>query len=204
MADYEDEEELLEDEEEGSDLSDEIARKWDPERLLRMVSRKAGKGERLDSHTRSKYEGKFGVDLGHVRVYSGEFAEEIARAHNADALTVGTTGMVIMGGAPDKSMATTEGHALLAHELTHVAQAQRGVHRQASFGESAPLATEEHEAEAEQAADEERAGQGEPDPPSEAEAADAMHDKVRSRVLEMFSEDAFADMLRNGPERWRS
>jgi len=56
-------------------LTDELARKYDPERMLRMVSRRAGKGERLDQSIRAKYEKRFGVDLGHVRVYSGEFAE---------------------------------------------------------------------------------------------------------------------------------
>jgi hypothetical protein len=206
MSQYEDdqEEEELLDDEEGGDLSDEIARKWDPERLLRMVSRKAGRGERLDEATRRKYETKFGVDLGHVRVYSGEFAEEISRHHNADALTIGGTGMILMGGAPDKSMVSTEGRALLAHELTHVAQAERGIHRQASFGESAPLATEAHEEEAEQAADEERGGSGGSDAPSDDEQADALLEKVRTRVLEMFAEDERADLMRNGPERWRS
>ena len=64
----------------GADqLTDELARKYDPERMLGMVSRRAGKGERLDHSIRAKYEKRFGVDLGHVRVYTGEFAEEFNR-----------------------------------------------------------------------------------------------------------------------------
>ena len=63
----------------AEELTDELARKYDPERMLRMVSRRAGKGERLDRSIREKYEKRFGVDLGHVRVYSGEFAEEFNR-----------------------------------------------------------------------------------------------------------------------------
>ena len=210
MAEYDDDDDLDEDDEdddkvEQEELSDEIARRWDPERLLRLVSRKAGKGERLDEATRRKYEGKFGVDLGHVRVYTGEFAEEIARAHTADAITVGTTGMILMRGAPDKSMASTEGQALLAHELTHVAQATRGFHRQASFGDSAPLATEEHEEEAEQSAADERAAQtGGSGEQNSAEKEAALLEKVRDRVLDMFAEDERVDLMRNGPDVFRS
>ena len=64
-------------------LTDELARKYDPERLLRILSRRAGKGERLDYSIRQKYEKRFGVDLSHVRIYTGEFAEEFNRQRNA-------------------------------------------------------------------------------------------------------------------------
>jgi len=58
--------------EEGAEgLTDELARKYDPERMLKMVSRSAGKGEQLDYAIRAKYEKRFGIDLGHVRVYTG-------------------------------------------------------------------------------------------------------------------------------------
>jgi len=130
------------------DLTDELAKKYDPERLLRMVSRRAGKGQALDHSLRSKYERRFGVDLGHVRVYTGEFAEEFNRQRSAYAVTVGSTGMILMGGSPDRAMGSAAGQALLAHELTHVAQAKRGLHNR-SYDGSMPLATEEHEAEAE-------------------------------------------------------
>src|SRR5215470_186857 len=130
------------------ELTDELARKYDPERLLRMVSRRAGKGERLDHSIREKYEKRFGVDLGHVRIYTGEFAEEFNRQRSAYAVTIGSTGMILMGGSPEKSMGSASGQALLAHELTHVAQAQKGLHRKATFSGGMPFA-EEHEAEAE-------------------------------------------------------
>jgi hypothetical protein len=89
----------------AEELSDELARKYSPEKLLRMISRRAGKGESLDHSVRSKYEKKFGVDLGHVRIYTGEFAEEFNRKRDAYAVTIGSTGMILMGGSPDKSMA---------------------------------------------------------------------------------------------------
>src|SRR5687767_10659006 len=109
-------------EELSDELAEEIASRWDPKRILRLMAHRAGKGEPLDATLRNRYERKLGVDLSHVRVYTGEFAEQLNKAYNADAVTIGNTGMVMMGGSPDKSMATAEGHALLAHELTHVAQ----------------------------------------------------------------------------------
>src|SRR5262245_22831071 len=117
-----------------------------------MVSKRAGKGESLDSTVRSKYERRFGVDLGHVRVYTGEFAEEFNRKRDAYAVTIGSTGMILMGGSPEKSPGSAAGQALLAHELTHVAQATRGagggLNRKSSFDGGMPF-TSEHEAEAE-------------------------------------------------------
>src|SRR5215468_12050589 len=101
-----------------------------------MLSRRAGKGERLDYSIRQKYEKRFGVDLGHVRIYTGEFAEEFNRQRSAYAVTIGSTGMILMGGSPEKSMGSSSGQALLAHELTHVAQQSRhaggGLHRKAT------------------------------------------------------------------------
>ena len=129
------------DEDKPEDISDELLRKYDPERLLRMVAKRAGKGEALDHSIRQKYERRFGVDLGHVRIYSGEFAEEFNKQRNAYAVTLGRSGMILMGGSPDKT--GIAGEALLAHELTHVAQGQRaiggagGLHRKSFDGELA-------------------------------------------------------------------
>src|SRR3954464_14818277 len=122
------------DNQQPEELSEELARKYDPERLLRLVSKRAGKGESLDPSIRAKYEKRFGVDLGHVRIYTGEFAEEFNRKRNEYAVTVGSTGMILMGGSPEKSMGSAAGQALLSHELTHVAQAHQGLHRKSSFG----------------------------------------------------------------------
>src|SRR5262249_14507488 len=107
-----------------------------------MVSKRAGKGEALDHSIRSKNEKR--IDVDHVRIYTGEFAEEFNRQRGAYAVTIGSTGMILMGGSPDKSMGHSSGQALLAHELTHVAQAQQGLHRKATFGGGMPFA-EEHE-----------------------------------------------------------
>lgn len=194
----------LEAEEEES-LGEQITRRWDPTRLLRAVAKRAGRSEGLDESTRRRYEQKLGADLGQVRIYTGEFAEEVTRAHRAEAVTIGNTGMILMGGAPDKSMDSTAGRALLAHELTHVAQSQRGVHRKASFGEATPLATEEHEAEAEQVEAEEHRQETSS---AEAEARRAeeearLRELVRQRVLDMFVEDERLRLMRNGDDVWR-
>ena len=194
-------------------LTDELAKKYDPDRLLRIVSRRAGKGQSLDHSLRAKYERRFGVDLGHVRVYTGEFAEEFNRQRNAYAVTIGSTGMILMGGSPDKSMASASGQALLAHELTHVAQAKRGLHNK-NFDGAMPLATEEHEHEAEEVEAEVEAhgeggaiGGGGGDTRSAANASaaavagkDAMDralEQVRERVMDMAADAARTHYMRN-------
>lgn len=184
-------------------LSEEIARRWDPSRLLRMVSRGAGKGEPLDPITRSRFERRLGVDLAGVRVYTGEFAEKVTTHHAAEAVTVGGTGMIFMRGTPDRSPATASGRALLAHELTHVAQSSRGIYRSAP-DERPPLATEEHEAEAEAIeAEEAQIASGEklPDGQDEAsqeKAREELLDQVTARVLDLVYEDERVHLLRNG------
>lgn len=190
-------------------LTDELARKYDPERLLRMVSRRAGKGERLEHSIREKYEKRFGVDLGHVRIYTGEFAEEFNRQRSAYAVTIGSTGMILMGGSPEKSMGSTAGQALLAHELTHVAQAHKGLHKSGVGG--MPFASE-HEAEAEAVEQSVAESGGSHDSTNAAahaasaavaakEAMDKAIEKIKERVQEMAAEAARNQQLRNGVSR---
>jgi len=191
-------------------LTDELARKYDPERLLAMLSRRAGKGERLDHSIRNKYEKRFGVDLGHVRIYTGEFAEEFNRQRGAYAVTIGSTGMILMGGSPEKSMASASGQALLAHELTHVAQAHKGLHKK-SFAGGMPYA-EEHEAEAEAVEHSVAASGGSHDSTHAAvhaasaqvaakEAMDRAIEMIKQRVQDLAAETARNQMLRNGVAR---
>jgi hypothetical protein len=194
-------------------LTDELARKYDPERLLRMIAKRAGKGEALDHSIRSKYERRFGVDLGHVRIYTGEFAEEFNRQRSAYAVTIGSTGMILMGGSPDRSMGSAAGQALLAHELTHVAQAEQGLHRKATFSGSMPF-TAEHEAEAE-AVEQSVAQSGSHDhgadttaatnaasaAQSSKEATEKAIEQIKERVHQMLADAARNQELRNGPQR---
>jgi len=202
---------LTETETRAEDISDEVAKKYDPERLLGLVSKRAGRGESLDHSIRSKYEKRFGVDLGHVRLFTGEFAEEFNKQRNAHAVTIGSTGMILMGGSAEKSMATASGQALLAHELTHVAQQKRGLHRQATFQGATPF-TEEHEAEAESVEHEVESGQDGRSATSAAanagsakvQAAEQMKqalEKIKQRVLELAADAARTQMVRSGSSR---
>lgn len=193
----------------AEDLTDELTRKYDPERLLRMVGKRAGKGESLEHSVRHKYERRFGVDLGHVRVFTGEFAETFNKQRSAHAVTVGSTGMILMGGSAEKSMASASGQALLAHELTHVAQAQRhqggGLHRKASFDGGMPF-TEEHEQEAEQheasvAQEGHGAAKGESKGKSGKDTMTEALEKVKERVFEMAADAARNQSTRNGSAR---
>jgi hypothetical protein len=193
----------------AEELSDELARKYSPEKLLRMISRRAGKGESLDHSVRAKYEKKFGVDLGHVRIYTGEFAEEFNRKRDAYAVTIGSTGMILMGGSPDKSMATPSGQALLAHELTHVAQQSKGLHRKGTF-DGAMEFTHEDEAAAEEVEHEEMAGQSltakqfADVSKASMQAADDRRDaieKIKERVLQIAADAARSQLSRNGSSR---
>ncbi|HEX5063930.1 MAG TPA: DUF4157 domain-containing protein [Kofleriaceae bacterium] len=191
------------------ELSDELARKYDPERLLKLVSRKAGRGEALDASIRSKYEKRFGVDLGHVRVVTGEFAEEFNKQRDAYAVTVGGTGMILMGNSPEKAAGTRAGEALLAHELTHVAQAQRGLHnrgREVDFTHADEIEAHAVEHEVEQGHE---GGQGAADETAKAaqaamaaaEKQKEQIEKIKARVLEMMGEGARNQYLRNGVTR---
>jgi hypothetical protein len=191
-------------------LSDELARKYDPERLLRLVSRKAGRGEALDASIRAKYEKRFGVDLGHVRVVTGEFAEEFNRQRDAYAVTVGGTGMILMGNSPDKAPGSRSGEALLAHELTHVAQQSRGLHNRdrgaVPFTHADEIEAHEVEHEVEQGHE---GGHGASMAAAHAaEAAKAAAEqraeqieKIKARVLEMMGEAARNQYMRNGLNR---
>jgi hypothetical protein len=197
----------------ASDLTDELAKKYDPERLLKIVASRAGRGDPLEHSVRARYEKRFGVDLGHVRVYSGEFAEEFNRQRNAYAVTIGATGMILMGNSPDKAAGTSSGQALLAHELTHVAQQARGLHRKSTFKDSMPFA-EEHEHEAEQVELEEGGHShgggggdhgGAPGGHSHDAESHGKHDmkkqieKIKERVIEQLGDAMRAQTMRNGP-----
>ena len=184
-------------------LSDDLAKKYDPDRLLKMMSARAGKGESLDHSVRSRYERRYGVDLSHVRVITGEFAEKFNRDRNAYAVTIGSTGMILMGGSAERSSATAAGRALLGHELAHVAQAKRGLHFKAMDG-GMPFAEEhEREAEAHEAAilHEEQGGKAGPSAQDLAKQSEKRQAKIRERVLEMLGDAGEWQLVRAGEMR---
>ena len=194
-----------EDRERAERLTDELAKKYDPQRLLKLVAKRAGQGTPLEHTVRQRYEKRLGVDLGHVRLFTGEFAQEFNRQRNAYAVTIGGTGMILMGNSPDKAPQTAAGQALLAHELTHVAQQAKGLHPK-SFGGGMPFTTE-HELEAdavEHAVEQELLNGGPPPQAQDAQQAADIADgrrkaqenlkrsiqQIKDRVLEMLGEQA--------------
>jgi hypothetical protein len=78
-----------------------------------------GPGRPLDPDTRTRLEPHLAQSLEGVRIHTGPQAEEQARAVEARAFTVGRD---VVFGAGHYQPGTREGLALLAHEVTHVAQ----------------------------------------------------------------------------------
>ncbi len=89
-------------------------------------------GESLSSTERAEMEGLLGCDFSDVRIYDSQQAGEIARQLSAEAFTAGNK---IFSAEGKLDTATSAGKALLAHELTHVAQhKQQTVERPLPYG----------------------------------------------------------------------
>jgi uncharacterized protein DUF4157 len=80
-------------------------------------------GTPLEPELRQEMEQRLGYDFSSVRVHSGEAADQSARDLNARAYTVGHN-IVFSNGR--FSPTTVSGRRLLAHELTHVLQQDKG------------------------------------------------------------------------------
>lgn len=103
-----------------------------------------GSGRSLDSSIRAEMELRFGERFDGVRVFAGERAARAAGSQNANAYTVGRD---IVFGENQYAPGTDKGKRLLAHELTHVVQQQRG------HGHGSRLDHSDRECEADRAAD---------------------------------------------------
>jgi proteasome lid subunit RPN8/RPN11 len=77
----------------------------------------------LDASTRTLMEARFGHDFGRVRVHTGPEAATSARSLGATAYTVGRD---VLFGAGRYAPHTDPGRSLVAHELAHVIQQERG------------------------------------------------------------------------------
>ncbi len=147
-------------------------------------------GEPLERELRARYERRLGVDLGHVRLYTGEVAAAFARSRGADALAIGATGIIVLGDAVDRARSTPAGEALVAHELAHIAQAAR-------HGGAMPLVAE-RETEARAIEDEVLAtATGARIAPAPADLTEVIA-AVRDRVLELAAEAERAMAWRGG------
>lgn len=165
-------------------LSQEIAQRWDPSRLTKLVVGGAGSGEKLDVGTQSEMERRLGGRFADVRVFRGPFAEAVTKAHRADAVTIANTGMILVREGPRSDPKTALGKALLAHELTHVSQAQRGLHFALEGGESQGAAHEQEAEAVEQKVHAEETAQALP-AVQRGGAAGVDRQQVVARVLEL-------------------
>lgn len=91
--------------------------------LERAVNTARSGGKPLPEAARAFFEPRFGHDFGAVRVHTGTDADVAARSLNAHAFTVGHD-IVFRSGEYDPE--SREGQRLLAHELVHVLQQDRG------------------------------------------------------------------------------
>ncbi len=120
-------------------LSKEMAEKYDPSRLSQLILRDAGRSEPLDLHTRSRMEQTLGGNFSNVRIIRGPLAEEITSRYRADAVTVSSTELILVREGWQSNFQSAEGMGLLAHELTHVQQGQRGLHFSGDHSPDSPL-----------------------------------------------------------------
>jgi len=169
----------------------------------------ASGGEPLSADVRSSMETAIGHDFGGVRVHRSPAAAAFARAIDAKAATFG--GSHIAFGEGQYNPGTSEGKRLLAHELTHVAQAKRGLHRASTSTGGMPFA-EEHEAEAEAVEQSvAQAGGSHDSTTATRPVASTSHatpriaavppSTIKERVHDMMAEAARHQMLRNGSQR---
>ncbi|MBL6976195.1 MAG: DUF4157 domain-containing protein [Deltaproteobacteria bacterium] len=104
----------------------------DLEESIRKRSARAGVAiladdapKRLDPSLRSEMESVTGADLSDVRIHTGERAGRMADSLGARAFAAGTSDVFFAQG--EYAPATAGGKALLAHELTHVAEGHGGL-----------------------------------------------------------------------------
>lgn len=90
-----------------------------------------GRGRALSQPMREFFNQRFGHDFGHVRIHTDAHAADLAESIQARAFTVGRD---IVFGAGEYAPDTSRGRELMAHELTHVMQQERGAAAQSLHG----------------------------------------------------------------------
>lgn len=78
---------------------------------------------KLDSITKERFETAFDTSLEKVNIHTGDYANELTRKANAEAVTIGSDIYFAQG---KFSLDSEEGLLLLAHELQHVIQHKSG------------------------------------------------------------------------------
>ena len=83
------------------------------------IQRMRGRGQPLSAGIREPMEGALGFDFGSVKIHTDPQADELNRAVNSRAFTIGSDIFFRQGAYAPRAEA---GRELLAHELTHVVQ----------------------------------------------------------------------------------
>jgi hypothetical protein len=144
-----------------------VARKADGNPANAAAKIPSSGGSPLPSSVRTRMEPKLGADLSGVKLHTGGKSGEAASQLGARAFTVGSD---VHFNSGEFAPGSREGDRLIAHELTHVVQAQRsGIQRKAEEGED--------KNDAEGAKPGEEAEVSQPGDPAEKEA-DAVADNV--------------------------
>jgi hypothetical protein len=184
-------------------LQSVLASKWDPGKLSKFLkASSSSSGKALDMTHRARFEKRLGVDLGNVRIFTGELAEEITRAHGAEALTVGDTGMILMRQSAKFTPGSAAYTALLAHELTHVAQAKPdAVSAKGTQAQQSQVTDSEKEAEAHEAevmAEELGLGHLKPTDAQKSGSREIKKQKLLYLVLKYLEDQERLDAMRSG------
>lgn len=94
-----------------------------PNLALRIEAFKGG-GKPLSNEDRTFFERRFGTEFSQVKIHTGSQADRTARLINARAATLSQD---IIFRAGQYRPGTSQGHRLIAHELTHVIQQRNGL-----------------------------------------------------------------------------
>lgn len=113
-----------------------------PEAGVALKRLQTGGGRGLPAPVRARMEAAFGQDFSHVRIHVDQAAEQAAQSLQAHAFA---TGADLYFGRGEFRPGTQTGDRLIAHELTHVVQADEG-RLPSSGGVSSPTDSAEVEA----------------------------------------------------------
>lgn len=135
---------------------------------------------RMDPSLRTQLESLIGIDLDGVRLHIGEQAHRMAESLGARAFAIGESDIFFARGqfAPK----TAEGKALLAHELTHLAEAKAALRRRTGRPEREDLEASARRAEELVLAVEEAEKELKPEPAEAAEVEVPSIDEPQPKV----------------------
>ena len=114
--------------------------------LDNVINSSKGGGRRMDNNTQSFMSTRFGINFNHVKIHDDDQAAKMTGQLHARAFTVGNDIYFNYGQYQPRSQ---PGKHLLAHELTHVLQQQKGEQIIQQDGVKDPLEKEAHDLETE-------------------------------------------------------